>query len=301
MNHRIVLGIATAALVALVRPAIPQARGGSSDVPDDVPKILGATVSTSGTERDTLGLLVSAVTPGGPADRASIDPGNRLAEVNDVSLRIDQADVGRRQAQDAALRRLAHELRAVQPGDSVTLRVFAGGRFRTVTIQTARTVEPRSEPTPRPATLKAVGHHLIGEPRGIEELHRLMQDEAVAARRDTLMLADLELGTVERRLRAAQGEPRHDESNAQSLPGLRTTAVGDELVAYFGEDSRGGLLVVEADSSWAPIRTGDVILSVDGEAADIGRLRNALDPRRETRVELLRRGRSLTVRLHPGA
>ena len=110
-----------------------------------------------------------------------------------------------------------------------------------------------------------------------------------------------ELGTVERRLRAAQGEPRHGESNAQSLPGLRTTAVGDELVAYFGEDSRGGLLVVEADSSWAPIRTGDVILSVDGEAADIGRLRNALDPRRETRVELLRRGRSLTVRLHPGA
>ncbi len=298
MNHRIVLGIATAALVALVRPAIPQARGGSSDVPDDVPKILGATVSTSGTERDTLGLLVSAVTPGGPADRASIDPGNRLAEVNDVSLRIDQADVGRRQAQDAALRRLAHELRAVQPGDSVTLRVFAGGRFRTVTIQTARTVEPRSEPAPRPATLKAVIDG-ISEMRG--QLHRLMQDEAVAARRDTLMLADLELGTVERRLRAAQGEPRHDESNAQSLPGLRTTAVGDELVAYFGEDSRGGLLVVEADSSWAPIRTGDVILSVDGEAADIGRLRNALDPRRETRVELLRRGRSLTVRLHPGA
>ena len=298
MNHRIVLGIATAALVALVRPAIPQARDGSSDVPDDVPKILGATVSTSGTERDTLGLLVSAVTPGGPADRASIDPGNRLAEVNDVSLRIDQADVGRRQAQDAALRRLAHELRAVQPGDSVTLRVFAGGRFRTVTIQTARTVEPRSEPTPRPATLKAVIDG-ISEMRA--QLHRLMQDEAVAARRDTLMLADLELGTVERRLRAAQGEPRHDESNAQSLPGLRTTAVGDELVAYFGEDSRGGLLVVEADSSWAPIRTGDVILSVDGEAADIGRLRNALDPRRETRVELLRRGRSLTVRLHPGA
>jgi len=298
MNHRIVLGIATAALVALVRPAIPQARGGSSDVPDDVPKILGATVSTSGTERDTLGLLVSAVTPGGPADRASIDPGNRLAEVNDVSLRIDQADVGRRQAQDAALRRLAHELRAVQPGDSVTLRVFAGGRFRTVTIQTARTAEPRSEPTPRPATLKAVIDG-ISEMRA--QLHRLMQDEAVAARRDTLMLADLELGTVERRLRAAQGEPRHDESNAQSLPGLRTTAVGDELVAYFGEDSRGGLLVVEADSSWAPIRTGDVILSVDGEAADIGRLRNALDPRRETRVELLRRGRSLTVRLHPGA
>ena len=215
-----------------------------------------------------------------------------------MSLRIDQADVGRRQAQDAALRRLAHELRAVQPGDSVRLRVFAGGRFRTVTIQTARTVEPRSEPTPRPATLKAVIDG-ISEMRA--QLHRLMQDEAVAARRDTLMLADLELGTVERRLRAAQGEPRHGESNAQSLPGLRTTAVGDELVAYFGEDSRGGLLVVEADSSWAPIRTGDVILSVDGEAADIGRLRNALDPRRETRVELLRRGRSLTVRLHPGA
>ena len=300
MNHRIVLGVATAALVALVRPAAPQARGGSSDVPDDVPKILGAMVSTSGTERDTLGLLVSGVTPGGPADRASIDPGNRLAEINDVSLRLDPADVGRRQAQDAAVRRLAHALRAVQPGDSVTLRVFASGRFRTVMIQTARTAEPRSEPAPRPATATMKGViDGISELRA--QLHRLMQDETVAARRDTLMLAELELGTVERRLRAAQGEPRHDESSGQSLPGLRVTAVGDELVVYFGEDSRGGLLVLEADSSWAPIRTGDVILSVDGEAADIGRLRNALDPRRETRVELLRRGRSLRVTLHPGA
>jgi S1-C subfamily serine protease len=82
----------------------------TQDVPADAPSILGITVAASGTSRDTLGLLISPVTPGGPADRGGIDPGSRLAEVNNVSLRIAAADIGRRESEEGALRLLAREL-----------------------------------------------------------------------------------------------------------------------------------------------------------------------------------------------
>jgi hypothetical protein len=130
-------------------------------------------------------------------------------------------------------------------------------------------------------------------------LQRLIQDETIPARRDTLMWALLELGAIEGRLRAIPAPPNHDQSKGETVPGLRTTPVWDELADYLGAESRNGLLVVEADSTWAPIRKGDVILRVDGELVDLDLLRGALDPRRETRVELLRRGKSLTVMLHP--
>jgi hypothetical protein len=72
-------------------------------------------------------------------------------------------------------------------------------------------------------------------------------------------------------------------------------------VDYLGKDSRNGLLVLEADSTWAPIRKGDVIVRINGELVDLDLLRGALDPQRETRVDLLRQGRPLTVTLHPHA
>ena len=38
--------------------------------------------TSSGGMRDTLGLLVSSVTAGGPADKAGIEEGNRLMSIN---------------------------------------------------------------------------------------------------------------------------------------------------------------------------------------------------------------------------
>jgi len=302
MRHRLVLGTAAAALVAMASSAAAQAKAAPIDAPDAARTILGATVSTSGTDRDTLGLLISAVTPGGPADRGGVESGSRLAEINGISLRIDPADVGRRESQDAAMRRLSHELHAVQPGDSLALRVVAGGRVRKLTIQTPRSAEPRADVAPKPVTQVS----LTGVIDGISDLRtqllRLAQDEAVPAQRDTLMRAQLELGAVERRLRATQAEPAQADTSAGNVvPGLHAAAIGDELTDYFGDESKGGFLVLDCDASWAPLRTGDVILRVDGEAASVDRLRGAADPRRQTRIELLRRGRSLTVTLHAPA
>jgi hypothetical protein len=113
----------------------------------------------------------------------------------------------------------------------------------------------------------------------------------------------LDLGALQRRLRDAQVQ-RHaavsqsDTTARAGVAGLRVTSVGDEMASYFGEGSERGLLVVEADSSWAPLRKGDVILRIDGVAVDSEGLGDALDPRRASRVELLRRARVITVTLH---
>jgi len=195
--------------------------------------LLGITVSLSGSDRDTLGVLVSTVVRDGPADAAGVDEGNRIAEINGVSLRIDPPDVGQRETEELVLRRLARTLRGVRPGDDVALRVFGAGRFRSVTIR-----------VPNASTIGA----------------------SVTA--------------------------------PETVPGLRVIPVGDELAVYFGDGSELGLLVLEADASWQPLRVGDVILRVDGVAADVDALRDAGASRAPVRIELLRRKRQVAVTLH---
>ena len=304
MTSRLLLGVAAIALIAFARSGAAQASD-TSDPADDARRILGITISVSGTDRDTLGLLISGITPDGPADRANIAAGSRLTGINGVSLRIEPADIGRRQAEDGAMRRLSHELNALQPGDSATLTVFASGRSRTVAVHTAKAPEvraPAAAPAPAPAAASLQGV-LDGIAAARAQLNRLIQDDTVSTRRDTLMRAQLDLGAIESRLRALLATPAQprDQGSAAGVPGLRTVPVWDELAGYLGPESKAGVLVVECDSTWAPIRKGDVILRVNGELVDLDLLRGAADPQRETRVDLLRQGRPLTVTLHPRA
>src|ERR1051326_2355781 len=112
-----------------------RASTGDSDVAGDARNLLGLTLGTSGTDRDTLGLLITQVMRDGPSDRQGIDEGNRLAEIDGVSLRLDPADVGRQSAIDAIMRRLNRTLHGMQAGEQATLRVFGAGKFRNVLVQ----------------------------------------------------------------------------------------------------------------------------------------------------------------------
>lgn len=98
---------------------------------------LGITTAASGTARDTLGLLVTAVTPGSPAERAGVVEGNRIVAVNGASLRANAADL-----QDDALagvpsRRLVRELAKVKAGDEVSLQLWRDGRTSALKVRTA--------------------------------------------------------------------------------------------------------------------------------------------------------------------
>lgn len=299
--------------------------------------LLGMSLGTSGTDRDTLGLLVTQVFRDGPADRAGIDEGNRVAEIDGVSLRLDPVDIGRQGAIDAVMRRLSRTLRGLQGGEQAALRVFAAGKFKNANVQLGNSpnapnaggvaiaipAAPAPVSTPAPVAVAVAGEPasrvttLTGAMQTLADLQtqlrRLADDEGSTALADSLLQAARDIGAIQRRLRAAQADQqrrRSDEgfdrsssrrgtsSSNSDVPGLSLSPVSDDLSDYFGDGSERGLLVLQADAAWSPIRNGDVILSVDGAPVTPSRLRDARDARQPVRVELLRRRRQMTVTLN---
>ena len=292
------------AAALIVAASTATAQIGTTD-PDSRTR-LGIEVSMSGTSRDTLGLLVSSVVSGSPADQAGLQERERIAEVNGMSLRVSREDVGSSEAQELVYRRLARELEALRPGDAVSMRVYGSTRARTVTIRI-----PVDEPSIRVRDEGSGVLDVIASLRETQaDLHRIVANENGRVR-DSLAQMELEIAELQRRLqlvevqrrRRMEGDRRRggddvgDDDPAESLRGLRVTVVSEELEPYFGEGSARGLLVLEVDESWAPIRAGDVIVRIDGAPATTESLRDAKDSRRSTEVELLRRRRSLIVSL----
>ncbi len=97
--------------------------------------VLGISTSGGGT-RDTLGVLITAVTPGSPAEKAGLEEGNRIASINGVSLRLAREDAGEPDMAGTVTRRLTREMRKVKPGDDVSLALYAGGRVKSVKVKT---------------------------------------------------------------------------------------------------------------------------------------------------------------------
>jgi PDZ domain len=296
----------SALTAALIVPASSVPAQTASPDPDSR-ALLGIEVSMSGSIRDTLGVLVSAVASGSPADQAGLRERERIAEVNGMSLRVSREDVGSKDAEELVFRRLARELEALRPGDAVSMRVYGTSRPRTVTIRI-----PIEEPSARVRDDGSGVLDIIASLRETQtRLHGLVSDETGAVR-DSLAQVELEIAELQRRLQLVEVQRRRRmerdrrrggddvervDQPAEGLRGLRLTVVSEELEAYFGEGSAGGLLVLEADESWSPIRTGDVIVRVDGGPATTESLRDALESRRATEVELLRRRRSIIISL----
>jgi serine protease Do len=98
---------------------------------------IGIGTTTTGTLRDTLGLMITSITKGSPAEKAGLEEGNRVAAINGVSLRVNKADVEDGEMSNALTRRLTRELSKSKPGDEVELSVYRGGRTSTVKLKTA--------------------------------------------------------------------------------------------------------------------------------------------------------------------
>jgi S1-C subfamily serine protease len=113
---------------------MPSVRGFSFN--DEPHAVIGVTTSGAATSRDTLGVLVSSVRSGSPAEKAGLEEGNRIASVNGVSLKLSPADVGDPDMAGVMTRRLTRELDKLKPGDDVELRVYANGQNKTLKIKT---------------------------------------------------------------------------------------------------------------------------------------------------------------------
>ena len=103
--------------------------------------VIGVSTQPSGNMRDTLGVFVSAVTEEGPAAKAGLVEGDRIAAINGVSLRVAREDAGDHQVASAKAARLRSELDKVTAGAVVELTVISAGRSRTVRVTTAKASE----------------------------------------------------------------------------------------------------------------------------------------------------------------
>ena len=113
--------------------------GGMSYFSNEPRAVIGISTTNAATSRDTLGVLVSTVRSGSPAEKAGIEEGNRIASINSVSLKLAAADVGDDQMAGVMSRRLQRELDRLRPGDEVDLRVVANGQTKSVKV---KTIEP---------------------------------------------------------------------------------------------------------------------------------------------------------------
>jgi len=98
--------------------------------------VIGVSTTSGASSRDTLGVLVSIVRSGSPAEKAGIEEGNRIASINGVSLKLAAADIGDEDMAGVLSRRLTRELDKLKPGDEVDLRVYANGQTKSVKVKT---------------------------------------------------------------------------------------------------------------------------------------------------------------------
>ncbi len=100
--------------------------------------VLGVSLGSNGSKRDTAGVFVSAVTDGGPADKAGLNEGDRIASIDGIDLRVPKEDVGDPSVAQARVARMQREIAKHKPGQSVDLSVVGGGRARTVKVTLGR-------------------------------------------------------------------------------------------------------------------------------------------------------------------
>jgi serine protease Do len=110
--------------------------------------MIGVTTAAESERADTLGLRIESVSAGSPAEKAGLKAGDRLQAVNGVSLCADRADAGASDYSGVLNRRLQRAVQAAKPGETVTLRVLAGGASRDVRVTPVKASELEDEATP---------------------------------------------------------------------------------------------------------------------------------------------------------
>lgn len=335
---------------------LPTARSVSREDEEDRP-VIGVSLNPSGSRRDTLGVLITVVTTDGPAEKAGLIEGDRIAAINGVDLRVPGSEAGEMAISNAKSNRFRREMRKVKAGDEVELRVYSAGQFKTVRIKTQAAedvydnerggsfffgnnevgpVIPRIQGEKmriiRPEDGAGFRIRTPVAPRPPVEMYRvpelqLQREEAPRARSSPALTSveytpatsaprgrsfarSAQLPAVQQVAADAYqpGDPAmpmapgfvmatgSGQRYILELPGMRLSKVGADLADYLGAGAELGLLVLEIEDMWAPLRVGDVILSVNGRAVRRGDAAAvALDTAGENTVEVIRRGRRITV------
>jgi len=104
---------------------------------DDRPT-LGLNLASTGSPRDTIGVFVMGVEDGGPAAKAGIEEGSRIASINGVDLKGRNPDDEDFVFRRSNVTKLGDEVSRLKPGDVADLRVYYNGQVRSVKVTVGR-------------------------------------------------------------------------------------------------------------------------------------------------------------------
>lgn len=252
------------------------------------------------------GLQVSAVTPGGPAERAGLKTGDMITTVNGKP--VGSFDASSETA-----------LRTAEAGKSIRLGVERGGKKLHLDVTPERMQAADWQATVRAAELAA--NQAVASVQSPEFRKRLQQsiDDATAEVRspefqqhlqqsidDAMKSASAALdsaaiaresASAAREAAIKAGEQGHHWAIFMSpWWGLNLAPLNADLGRYFGTD-RGVLVLSRNDKQFPELQPGDVITDVGGKSVaqpeDVQRaLRGAVDEQ-QVRVAVRRRGKTL--------
>ena len=241
------------------------------------------------------GLLVSAVTPGGPADKAGVKNGDVIVVANGV----DVSKTGGANTPEV--------LRNIKVGEPVKITVLRDGKKIDATMKAER-----REPFNFSFAFNDQGDLAkLGQLKRLDELQELgdvlppdfdkrIQKQVEMATREAQREAEraMERAEVQRDQSIRIAERANDRAHraiekiSMSMPwwGLNLTNLNPDLGAYFGADH--GVLVLSADADASKtLKSGDVLLSIGGKRVE--RSEDALrllreEPGKDVKVEVLR-------------
>jgi type II secretory pathway pseudopilin PulG len=245
---------------------------------------LGVVVNTGrDSDTDSMGAVLEAVTPDGPADEAGLEVGDILVSLNGISLlRTSRRD-------DSPGDKVSEFSGELEEGDEVAVVYLRDGETHTTTL------------IARPVSSFAYRYSAPG---------RLQIDDSgvmVLGRGYTDSLARSYRGIAENlrdriRVQTWDAEPGTGTAWSMSFGGrmgdLELTTLDENLGAYFGTTE--GLLVVRApEEEWLNLRSGDVILRIGGRLprspSQALRILRSFEPGDEIQLDIMRNKQRTSV------
>jgi S1-C subfamily serine protease len=210
-------------------------------------------------EQDRLGAQLEAVTPGGPAAKAGLKAGDIVTKFNTTSLAGVRPEDGEDSGPGMKLIELA---RALEPGDTVRVEYRRGSETKRATL-----VAEQMEARWRIAQVPQIERDFMRvDPEGF----RLHIEEGLDG----------------------------FEWFGPPWSGLDLVTINPDLGEYFG--TREGVLVIKArGDSTLPLRSGDVILAIDGRKpsspSHAMRILRSYEAGEAVKIEVLRKRNRQTV------
>lgn len=248
---------------------------------------IGVVVRTRPSDTDSIGAMVDAVTPGGPAATAGLLAGDIITRFGTTPLAVQLAKVPAGTRVPSPGFRLVELVAKLPPNDTVAVEYRRGKARMTTRVVTAADPENLAvvvgpEGSYGFSAVPGGAEYWVGGGEG-------MEDRALdLALRRSEMARGSRAGSAE--LSYTMGGPLLD---------IELAPVNPQLGSYFGTTE--GVLVVDVpDPAPLGLKAGDVVLGVDGRAVSsprqLMRVLGSYEPGEALQLEVMRQKKRITLK-----